>query len=251
MDTSPISLDILPGEMITHILSFLPEEVQCVCKYVKLFNEWLPKKINSEFQLLSYFFHLKNLEGVKWAWKMGFYHSCNLNTISDQAVFTADMPVLKWMISVNFPFSHLAPVYAIKGGHLHVIKWFIQNGSDINILKDMYSVACQYGHLDILKWYEKKYKFIPHGPLNIEAIIKSGKIDTVKWLFENRKCVWKKDYIQMAVFFGHAEMSKYFESYRCPYIFFRGKMKGTQCEKIRVNGGNCQDHTKRGKRCKK
>jgi len=188
---------------------------------------------------------------MKWAWKMGFYHTCNLQPISDQAIEKADMPVLKWMISVNYPFSHLAPRYAIKGGHLHVIKWFIQNGADINIFKDIYSVACEYGHLDILKWYEKKWKIIPNKPMDIEKVIKSGKIDTVKWLFDDGKCIWKRDYIYMASLFGHAEISKYFETFLCSYIFNKGRTRGIQCVNKKVNGDRCKTHTKREKRCKK
>ena len=90
---------------------------------------------------------------------------------------------------VNRDYNGMTPLQsAVRGGHLAVVSTLVEHGAGVNF--DVLSEACQQGKVEIVKYFmDKGCNFDELGnrrrSFPIDAAIRTGKLDVVKFLIQN------------------------------------------------------------------
>jgi hypothetical protein len=92
-----------------------------------------------------------------------------------------NLSVLKYLRSMQCPWSEWTCAYAAKNGHLDVLQWCRQNGCPWNDQTSLY--AAKKGHINVLIWCRQNE--CPWGERTCEALERKGYCDVLQWSFEN------------------------------------------------------------------
>ena len=102
-------------------------------------------------------------------------------------------------------------LWASQGGHLHVIKWAIENGfSCEGFVMDN---AASQGHLDVVKWLHKKRYDWDDSTCSEAAF--NNRLEVVKYLHENG-CPWDAWTSAYAIVYEYNELLDYLRENDCP-----------------------------------
>lgn len=152
------------------------------------------------------------IQGLNWntyKWRMYFI----------RAAYFGELEFLKWLRKFcgGVMYFHLAFQYAIKGGHLDVVKWafstsgFRKNGDDI--LAGNY--AALYGQPHILQWlYNEGTKLDDMVPV---YAAQRNDLTMVIWSFENDIPLRSRGICEYAVINGNLDILIYARQYGVPW----------------------------------
>jgi len=102
---------------------------------------------------------------------------------------------------------------ACRQGHLHTVKYLVENGADINVENTTsLQYASEQGHLDIVKYLiEKEADIHAAGNLSLLLAADQGHLDIMKYLIENGADINANNGypLRWAAANGHMEMVKF------------------------------------------
>ena len=166
----------LPTETIDRILHYCPVSIA-----ISLGNEYVKRQLLSRMSLPK---RWTSADRDLRAWLMHYaIQGYNYSTVI-QAVETKDLPLLQWLNNQGFFFDN-AMTWAVRKGHLEVVKWLHENRQE-GCTIDAMNWAAGRGHLDVMKWlHENRQEGCTTGAMDYAA--EEGHLDVVKWLHENRQ----------------------------------------------------------------
>ncbi|SOB74139.1 ankyrin repeat [Cedratvirus lausannensis] len=135
---------------------------------------------------------------------------------SVEAARYGHLEILKWSETANTSPYHWGVnlcYEAIKGGHLHVLQWLVENDYPCDEL--VFSFAIHGDHFHILEWLVKK-NVLPLTKNAFNAALFSGGFKYLLWLKENG-CPWDEWICVHAVQARNLEFLKWLRENGCPW----------------------------------
>jgi hypothetical protein len=146
------------------------------------------------------------------------------------------MEVLQYMNDHGCPCNGAASHAAAGAGHLHVLRWLMDEG-DVSLLQHnghasaydasewiglfnrscssvTYSAALRSGHLEVLRW--ARHQGCPWDERGIAVAARNGHLEVLKWMRDNH-CSWNSQTCEMAARNGHLELLKFVREHDCPW----------------------------------
>jgi hypothetical protein len=94
-----------------------------------------------------------------------------------------------WAKSQGCEFDFDTSTFVAEGGHLKIMKWFLDNGYHDECTEDIFVEAAYEGNLKVLKWFNNLSEHIPNSEwkssdfcMNAAA---NGQLETIKWFRKN------------------------------------------------------------------
>ena len=237
-------LDILPTDVVTHLMTFLTEldlvVMMYVCKftkrasvrmletdrksliYVNLCEEsarfgyleilkWLrsPKMryvpSSTAYEMACQGGHL---EVIRWLYNLGVTY--DLRRMSGIAALGGHLEVIKWIMEqnkMNYDPSKDYDIWssAAEGGHLHILMWIHQQ-PESSVHKCACTCAFKNNHMEIIKWAEQLSEVCGYDYSLCRKAARYGKIESVKELYQKNSSVIDVNVILAAARGGHLEI---------------------------------------------
>ncbi len=229
------SIDLLPNELLEHILLFLPSIWWFICKFVcsrwRLLLAQFPTESDRSF--ITFAAAGGYVKILKWAKRHGFKWDkwkCRLG----------DFEALNW----KWPKWNIHPwgcsnviVGAAHGGHLELLKWARRQGCR---WKKYYIcwIAALGGQLALLKWARKQGYYWDIWTCAGAAC--GGHLEVLKWA-RSQGCPWDERTCASAAYGGHLEVLQWLRSQGCPW-------SETTCEAA-AEGGHLELQWARSRGC--
>jgi hypothetical protein len=198
---------ILPIEIISYLLTFIPKEYHNFLRFVC--RNWaiviLPTNIPNQ-KSVQYVAKSGNLDLLIWASEKGYYPTTKLLS---KALKGGHLDIINYIYSKtrNCPFFAYSKIakhsridllewvkskskqpdqesfynYLCKGGFIGGIKWFLEQGCQLN--DRVFLNAVKSGNLDILKWIYREYPTLSKTNLQISIwAVYRDHLDVLEWL---------------------------------------------------------------------
>ncbi|QDZ22381.1 hypothetical protein HOP50_07g49200 [Chloropicon primus] len=121
--------------------------------------------------------------------------------------------VIKWLMDEGCPWNNSACAYAARGGHVETLKWMKSQGCPWNESMVCYAAA-RGGHLRLLKWQRSNGS--EWSQELCEAAAYGGHLETLKWL-KSEGCPWNTQTCASAAEAGHLEVLIWARCQGCPW----------------------------------
>ncbi len=132
-----------------------------------------------------------------------------------QAASCGHLDILVWLRKFSISWDKRPAVYAIRGGHHHVLRWAILNKCPFDkwVLNDE---AVKNGDLDSVKVLIELGLFKYHSAYNLAA--REGHLKLLMWMRENKvQGKWNTSTSNEAIASNHLEVFKYLVEQGCPW----------------------------------
>jgi len=123
-------------------------------------------------------------------------------------------PVLEWMIKrgVTLEPEHLN--YAVRYGHLALVRWMHEE-QHVMFIYETARTAARSGNLELLQYVIEKGAELPDDTLDFAA--ESGSEITVQWLHDKRGLPWTHKVCARAAAGGHLSLVQFLRSQHCEW----------------------------------
>jgi hypothetical protein len=206
-ETKP-TLEDIPSELfIQYILPFVGRHQY---RFVAAVNRNFHTAYVTAFPKKVTRFNVSTIEHAKICFdeKKGPYHP----RLCEKAAREGNLTVLKYLRSIQCPWSNWTCAYAAYYGHLDVIQWCHKNGCEW----DEYTCAnaAKNGHLDVIQWCRQNG--CPWDIRTCAYAAKNGHLDVIKWCRQNG-CPWDRDTCLEAAKNGHLHVLQWCRENGCPW----------------------------------
>jgi hypothetical protein len=140
--------------------------------------------------------------------------------LSGMAAFHGYEDELVWMKEQGCTFVLYTLDMAAQGGQLDVLKWLVEEGSNLKCDAGTFRAAALGGNVAVLKWL-KKSQNCAWDQASCFAAASRGNLDALKWLRSGRKkCPWDERTCASAAYAGNLELLKWARSKKVCHVTF-------------------------------
>lgn len=124
--------------------------------------------------------------------------------------------IVQWSVNNSIDFDPLTFMFeAVVYGHVHIMKWLLDNVTSCSLTDEYYFYALQGGHINVMEFLKQHDVPVPDEDHYVTVAAQHGQLNTLKWLLENGHAM-NKDIITEAVKNNHLETLKWVIKNGCP-----------------------------------